>query len=123
GLPTQPLGDIARVGPGALGQLLRGRRGLGQAAVQPHPVPDDHVPGGDRGTEIGDELTEEFLQLVLVDAHDGLLSVVDAVSLRRRRLRLRQRSVKTAKPESATWIYSEAMLQVRLLGTVAAERD
>src|SRR3954447_12184324 len=46
-----------------------------------------------------------------------------AVSLRRRRPRLRQHSVKRPRPEPAPRIYSKDMLQVRLPCNVAAERD
>ena len=100
GLPGQPLRDIPRVGLGAPCQLLRGRRVFGEAAVQPEPVPHDHAAGRDSGAEVGDERAEELVQLVLVDAHFALL-IGDgaAASLRGRRLRLRQRSVKSGKAQ------------------------
>jgi hypothetical protein len=37
-------------------------------------MPDDHVPGPDRGPQVVDERAEKLSQLVLIDGHDGLLS-------------------------------------------------
>jgi hypothetical protein len=94
-----------------LGELIRSGRGVGEGAVQAQPVPDDDVPGGDRGAEVGDERAKEPSELVLVDGHDGLLSVGvmpglfgpgrSAASLGRDRLRFRQCSVNVGK--AAAW--------------------
>jgi predicted ATPase/DNA-binding SARP family transcriptional activator len=66
GLAAQPLGEVARVAAGAVGELLGCRRALGERAVQPEPVTDHHLTGGAGRAEIGDELPEELGELVVV---------------------------------------------------------
>src|SRR6185295_12562470 len=116
-LPAQPLRDVPRVGSGPPRQLLRGGRPLGQAAVQAQAVPDDDIPGRDGGAQVADEPAEQLAQLVLIYGHDGSLRWV-AASLSGDRLHLRQRSV-----NHGTGVYNERVLQVRLLGGVAADHD
>ena len=118
-LPAQPLRDVPRVGSGPPRQLLRGGRPLGQAAVQAQAVPDDDVPGRDGGAQVADEPAEQLAELVLIDGHDGPLSLGRAPASPRARLRLRQRSVNQRAPQ----VYNERVLQVRLLGGVAADHD
>ena len=92
-LPAQPFRDVPRVGSGPPRQLLRGGRPLGQAAVQAQAVPDDDVPGRDGGAQVADEPAEQLAQLVLIDGHDGPLSLGRRQPARRAVLGLRQRSV------------------------------
>src|SRR2546423_8848675 len=54
---------------------LRGGRSLGQGAVEAQPVPDDDVPRRGGGAQVADEPAEQLAELVLIDGHDGPLSL------------------------------------------------
>ena len=53
------------------GQLLGGRRRLGQRLVQAEVVADDDAARRHRRAEVADELAQELHQLVAVDSHDA----------------------------------------------------
>ncbi len=75
-LAAQPLGDVARVGLGAGGELVGGCRGRCQRAVQAEPVPDHDVARRRGRAEVGHELAEDLAELGVVDCHVILLQVV-----------------------------------------------
>jgi hypothetical protein len=66
GLPAQPLGEVAQVASGPLGELLRRRGTVGEGAVEAEPAADDDGTGSAGRTEVADEPAEEGGQRVVV---------------------------------------------------------
>jgi hypothetical protein len=76
GLGGQPLGHVPLGGAGPLGQLGRAQRpGAGHGPVQAEAVAEHDHAGLHGRPHILDELTDEGVELVLVDGHDRLLSL------------------------------------------------
>ena len=71
GLAAQPLGEVAGVAAGALGQLLGGGRALSQRRVEAESVPDHHPAGRQGGAQVSYHAAHELHQLVGVDGHAG----------------------------------------------------
>ena len=69
GLAPEPLGHVAGVGAGPLGELARGGRPGRERAVETETVAEDDIAGRDRRAEVPGELADELHQLVGVDSH------------------------------------------------------
>ncbi|MCY1362519.1 hypothetical protein D9M69_492420 [compost metagenome] len=69
GLGRQPFAQVARVGLGAAGELLRGGGAFGQRLVQAELVADDDGGRVHHGPDVVDEVTHERVKPCFVDGH------------------------------------------------------
>jgi hypothetical protein len=65
------LANIALVRVRALSKLARSQRAFRKLLVQSQAVADQHQRRTHCGTQIADGLTEEFIELRLIDTHDS----------------------------------------------------
>jgi hypothetical protein len=68
-LAAEPFVDVAGGGAGALGELMRQHRPLGERAIKTETIAHEHVARGHRRAEVSHELVQELHQLFLVDSH------------------------------------------------------
>ncbi len=68
-LAADPLGHVARVGAGPLGELAGGGGRGGEAAIEAEAVAEDDVAGRHGRAQVADELADELHQQVVVDRH------------------------------------------------------
>lgn len=70
GLRRQPLGEVALVAAGPLGELRwRDRAAVAHRRVQPEPVTDQHRRGVEHRAQVARKAADELVQSVLVDCH------------------------------------------------------